>query len=108
MGAGKYDAIITIEYQTGHTVDDYGEATPTWAKLRDAWANVVTSSQAEYFAQGQETAIDRKIFIIRYVPGITAGMRVLYDDKVYDLTAPPREIGRRHELELRGEWTDAV
>ena len=43
------------------------------------------------------------MFRIRYIDGVTAKMRIVYDDVYYEITGKPREIGRKQGLEIMGK-----
>ena len=101
MIAGRLDRLIDIEQPT-ETQNDYGEKTVTWSHYATVYAEVVQQSAREAFGAGKIAETDA-VFRIRYIDGVTAKMRIVYDDVYYEITGKPREIGRKQGLEIMGK-----
>ena len=86
MIPGKLNKIITIQSST-EALDAYGGTLKTWATFARAWAAVIPLRSRDLLAA--QAALNETVvrFNIRYVAGVTAGMRILYDSKYYDITA---------------------
>lgn len=77
----------------------YGEANAGWETFALLWADVNYKGGREGYYARQVVATGEVVFKIRYTSGISPAMRILYDGKVYDITAVA-EVGRRYMLEL--------
>lgn len=74
---------VSVEDELGQEVD--GE----WHDYKKIWADVKTMQGREYLAAAANQAENTSRFIIRYTPGITNEMRLIYDGRVYDIVEPP-------------------
>ena len=85
-GAGKLKHMVTIESLT-QTRDAEGGMVDTWSLFATSWAAIknLSGNERTVTAQGGKTAEARTEFTIRYLPGVTAKMRVVYNDKFYDI-----------------------
>ena len=101
---GPLDRRIRIEQQG--TVDgDYGPQPGAWATLGTFWATVqeVLPSRGESQADGIRIAERPARVRMRFVPGITSAMRVIYLDRsnrAMKIIAQPVELGRKFGLEF--------
>ena len=78
--------------------DGFGGAIERWQVLHDRIpAEVVPLSGREFMAaQAVQNAVTARI-VIRHVPGLAADMRVLHDERAYNIIAVlPDPTGRRH------------
>lgn len=98
MIAARLDRPITIQ-QYSETADSYGEPIKTWTTLVETFAGIKQQSAKELFSAGKISETDI-VFTTRYVSGVTAKDRILYDGKYYYLTGEPRELGRQDGLEI--------
>jgi len=105
--AGKLSQRITIE-QVGEARDAIGGVGETWSTFATVWAEFVSQTGREFFAAKQiNNALDC-IIRIRYLPGITAKMRVRMGSRILNIVAPPIDVNEAHEEiklmceELRG------
>jgi SPP1 family predicted phage head-tail adaptor len=98
MNLGKMDRRITLEQNTA-TQDTTGEMVPVWSEVGTRWARVEYKQGGESFQANEQVAVQRIDFTIRHERGLSARLRVRYEDQVYDIDAVA-EIGRRHGLKL--------
>lgn len=86
-GAGKLNRLITLQQRT-QGKDAEGGITDTWGDfVANIWAKVVHLSGNERRAtqQGGQVLEARTEFTIRYFPGVTSAMRVVFDGKYYNI-----------------------
>lgn len=102
MRAGEYRHRIKIQVQAGSPPQDAGGAPQTaWTDLvAGCWAAVEPLRGRELLAAQQFSSEVTGQVRIRYRAGITAGMRVLWGTRVYDILAPIDAQERHVELTL--------
>ena len=98
MRAGKMDRWITIEQFTA-VQDSYGQETETWTEFAKVWAEKVDIKARERFAAAQDIAEETTRFRLRWLAGITPKMRIVLDDKTFNIEGIA-ELGRRAGLEI--------
>lgn len=101
MRAGTLDRTITIQAFSS-TVDDYGTPVETWADFATVRAALIQASTEEYLRGYGETDTLVVIFRIRWLDGVTAQHRIVYEGRNLNIREV-KEIGRRQGLELRCE-----
>jgi len=101
MRAGALDRRILIQ-RPEQTQDEHGQPVVVWTLFADVAAEVRPLRGVERFTAQQVAADIDTVFRIRWLPGISPVMRVLYDGRVYDIKAAP-EIGRRDGLEIHAK-----
>ena len=84
MKPGKMRYRITLEQSIGNQ-DDYGNVTDEWIDVCTVWADIVPLSGREYLAAEQNMSETQFKIYIRYRDGVTAKMRVLEGNHVYEL-----------------------
>ena len=104
MLSGKLDRKITIQEVT-EVVNTYGEPGKTWSDFVTLWASMEDFGKPEKLETDQVVAINAVKFRIRYYPGITCKMRVIYGTGIYDIKQI-NEIRRERELMLITEKRD--
>jgi len=99
MNIGKLRHRITIqEYAASR--DSFGAQVQTWADKATVFASIAPVSGKEYFAAQQiNSEITTKI-TIRYLPGITPKMRVLFNGRIFEILAVLNHEERNIELNL--------
>lgn len=100
---GKLDRLITIQELTQGKGTRYGEPTETWTDWATVWANVYSGGGREFEAARQITAELDTQFQIRWLSGLKPTMRILYEDRVYEILRI-QEVNRRERLNV---WTKA-
>ena len=84
MKAGSLRNIITIQ-QTTQTRNDAGEVVDTWATYIAPWANVLPLQGREFWAAAQVQNEKALRILIRYAGGVNVRMRVLHDQRAWDI-----------------------
>ncbi len=78
--------------------DEAGGATVTWTDVASIWAAIepLTGKEPYVVAQQLQGQVSHKV-TIRYRSGLTPGMRVLYDSRIFDVKSviDPKE---RHSI----------
>ena len=98
MRAGALDRRITIE-RPAEVQDAAGQPVPGWDLVAERWAQKRDVRGRERFAAEQTIGEETAVFVIRWLAGIDATMRVVHDGKVYDIQGLA-EIGTRDGLEI--------
>jgi SPP1 family predicted phage head-tail adaptor len=98
MLAGRLDRRIRIEQRTVTRGAD-GSETVAWALVAEVWAQVQPLRGQERYGAGAEQAERDARIRIRWLSGVSAGMRVVYEARAWDVQAI-LEVGRRHGLDL--------
>lgn len=103
MNPGELRHRLTIQRPT-EIKNDYGEVEYDWDHPIDVvtvWAAKESETSRAFFA-AQRTYVEMTaLFKIRYITGITHGMRVIYDNAPYEIYVPPIDSkGRKRELQL--------
>ncbi len=97
--AGRLDQRITLQAATV-TRDAVGGPMEAWADLVTLWANVRDlSGKAIHEAEQVGSSVTRRV-TIRHRSGVTAALRVKFDDARVAKVAYVREVGRREFIEL--------
>lgn len=94
-----YNHRVQLQKQTGAA----GSMTnpEQWTTVATVWAAFSVYSTKAQADSGRETSeIDTKISI-RYMLGVTEGMRVVYGSRVFNITAVINIKERNRELELK-------
>lgn len=104
MRIGDRDRKITIQLDKNHDVpDDSGSRTPNWIDYTTTpiWASVRPDSPpgSEKYADEQHTAKRYLVFNIRFLPGLAAHMRIVYEGQFYDIENFV-ELERRREVDI--------
>ena len=98
MRAGKMERWITIEEFTA-VQDAYGQETETWTEFATVWAEKIDIKARERFAAQQDIAEQTTRFRLRWLMGITPKMRIISENKTYDIGGIA-ELGRRVGMEI--------
>lgn len=114
---GRLDRLVVIQQET-RTNDEYNQPVYTWATFSSVWAMVEDKSGAEGYQADQLTATMNTVFTIRYLSGIDEKMRILFNNRFYNIRwikSPDRnrtlEIGTSisdEENELGGAFVAAA
>lgn len=90
----------TIQQDTGNTRNSAGEHVANWTTFATCRAQKVHQTSREFFAAQKVNAEMTDLFIIRYRSGVDAKMRLVFDEKTYDIIGAPDPDGRRRELHV--------
>ena len=96
---GKIRHRITIE-QVAESQDIDGSVLESWSEFATAQAAIEPISGREYFAaQSTQADVTHRI-AVRYQPGITVKMRVVYGEREFDIISVINIEERNRELHL--------
>ncbi len=96
---GRMDRRIELRYPV-ETRDTDGGVLKGWAALDPVWAAFTPNTGRERFAAQAQFAEADAVFRIRHRTGIQATWRIIHDDAVYEVIAPPVEVGRREYIDI--------
>jgi SPP1 family predicted phage head-tail adaptor len=100
MQAGQLRHPVTIQELTT-SLNDYGETVEAWSDWENVFAEIKPQSSREFQRAKQLQADATHVLKIRYLPGVTSGMRVKFGDRILNLMQPPLdEAERNRELLL--------
>ena len=94
---------MTIQYKAAASPNrnNIGEDDYAWATFHATRARIrVLKAREQVSAEAQEAAADTEI-MIRYFPGVTAGMRVVHSSTYYDIRGVVDYEERKRELTLQ-------
>jgi SPP1 family predicted phage head-tail adaptor len=100
MRAGKLDRRLTIRRMEAGAPNALNERAETWTDVATVWAQQRPNRGSERFAAGQVNGTAVMTFHIRFRGDLTTRDRVVCEGIVYEIVAPPREIGRRVVTEI--------
>lgn len=80
------------------TVDDTGDAVPTWVDFATSRSSKTVLKSYEYEKLEQEQTKVTILFTMRFVSGITYSMRIFSDEKYYDIKKIVDSDNRHREL----------
>lgn len=104
MRAGLLSHRITLQ-EKSVSRDEYGGEIVSWIDVGTFWANVEPLRLKEYLAvRAAQADVDLKV-TMRYVAGVKADWRMMWDGAAYDIASVVDVNGRKKTLELfcRGE-----
>jgi SPP1 family predicted phage head-tail adaptor len=104
LAAGSLNKRITIQRRKPG-VDAFNQPVLEWQNVATVWANIkVTNGMsfvgAEFETGGTEISRTLVSMRIRYLPGITAAMRVLHCGEVYEIRAVLPDLEHREFMDL--------
>lgn len=97
--AGKLRHPVELQRVT-ETVSASGKVTQTWTTYASGRAELRQATISEYLSGFGEADAGAGVFLLRWVPGVGTGDRILQDGRIWNIRAIA-EIGRRSGLELR-------
>ena len=100
--AGDLDRTITIVRQSAPTISASRVATVTWAPIMTLRAKMIDGSALDTLRNGGTFNDDTRVFLTRWVDGLTTNDRITYGDTTYRIKAVT-EIGRRVAMQFRCE-----
>jgi SPP1 family predicted phage head-tail adaptor len=96
---GQLDRRVTL-YSAIAEDDAIGQMVRTWVEEDVVWAAWAPQTGREVQAAAQLQVQSLGVLRIRYRSDITSNWRVTLDDRLFEIIAPPTEIGRRAFLDL--------
>ncbi|MGG7518837.1 phage head closure protein [Allorhizobium undicola] len=100
MRAGKLDRRLTLLRWTETGRDAFNQPLFEWVDYATVWAQQRPNRGEERFSAQQMVGTAVLTFHIRHRFDVSVKDRVEFDGALYEVTAPPREIGRRVVLEI--------
>jgi len=91
MRAGRLNKLVTIQ-QVIETRDSKGGVVESWGSFAEVWASIEPLVGREYFESKQINAELTAKIRIRYLEGVHSKMRILYDDRVFEIVSPPIDV----------------
>ncbi|MAU62277.1 MAG: head-tail adaptor protein [Parvibaculum sp.] len=104
IAIGEMRERVTLQ-SPQRTPDGAGGANITWTSGATVWAKVEERRGQERLAGGRLAAHAALTLTIRYRSGITTEMRVLWKERVLNITSLRDPDGRKRFLELTCEGT---
>jgi len=99
--AGKLRHLITIQVKSTGRDACGGDLPAAWQTFKEnVRASVEPLQGREFMSASGERAEVTTRFRIRYLAGVTASMRVLFEGRVFELKAPPIDPDMKHETLL--------
>jgi SPP1 family predicted phage head-tail adaptor len=102
MSSADYRHRVTLQ-QKGQMVDDEGfPNNDAWVDVATVWAAVEPQTlRAHEFASAGANYVEKIVRVrIRYRPGVTESMRVVYNGRIFRIEAVVDEQERHRELQL--------
>jgi len=88
ISAGRLNKRITIQQLVASSPEfnDLGEPQRSWDTFHPVWAAVEPLQGGEFWAQQEQIKSELTSRVrIRYLLGVTAGMRILYGSRILDI-----------------------
>lgn len=100
MRAGSLNRKVAIQ-KNDAALDAYGEPLPaTWTDVASVWADVKILSGLQTIKAGVDVSVVKASIRIRFREDITADMRVVYGDMIFDIKAVLPDLNNREFLDL--------
>lgn len=100
MRAGRLRNMVTVEQPVKGSAGSYGGTAITWTEYAKVWADIIPASGARLFAaQAAQSKVDAEIRM-RFLDGITAGMRINHGGTYYNIEYVLNPNMRDRELVL--------
>ncbi len=87
MRAGSLRNWLTVQHLVDASPGELpeGETTRDWLTFTETWGSVMPQGGRELFAAAAENRETTVIIRTRYFPGLTTAMRIVFDDKYYNI-----------------------
>ena len=99
MQAGRLNRRCVLQ-APGTATDEIGQPIPGWTDVATLWADIRMKSGLEAIKAGAPVSTVQASIRVRYRAGITAGMRVVHNLQVYQITAVMPDVGGREYVDL--------
>lgn len=101
MRAGELRHRIEIQENTTTTLDDAGHARPeAWNTVATVWGAVVPKEGQEFFRALQTQPNMTDMLKIRYYPGLTSAMRMLFHGRALNIQSVVNVEERNIEMHV--------
>jgi SPP1 family predicted phage head-tail adaptor len=94
VDAGERNRRVTIQERQVTHADGAGGSLVSWTPFATVWANILPGSGREFWEQKKLTPSLSHLVNIRYLPGVTPAMRIVYGQRVLAITSV-RDVGER-------------
>lgn len=88
MNPAQFNRRITFRQFT-ETENSMGDIVQTWQDVKTVWAMIKTVQGREFIQAAAVQGESTTRFVIRYTKGITSDMRILYNGRTFEISAPP-------------------
>ena len=97
MQSGKLRKRLIIQ-QRSSTQDQYNQPLTTWSDVATVWGSIQPLTGRELIAGQAVNSEISHLVEIRYMPGITAAMRISYNGRFFNITSPPINENERNRM----------
>ena len=105
---GKMDVFLTIEEPTVTRDAETSEAVTAWSEFATVWAEKIRNPRSEEMIEAsQQVEKAKSFFRIRWIDGLTAGMRMVRDEE-NNYILGIEELDRKKYLIVTTERRDNV
>lgn len=84
MNPGRLNKKITLQKLNSFR-NEYGELNNEWQNTKKVWAEIKPLTGKSFFSVRQVNSEVSHSIIIRYIENIQPDMRILYQDRVFDI-----------------------
>ena len=107
MNVGRFKHLITIQRPDydRETVDSYGRRITPWVDVAQVHAQAADVSGREFYEAAAHQLQNTVTFTMRWVPGVTANMRIVFDGVAYDIDQVNHLGYRRDFLRIKAHAT---
>lgn len=88
FNSGSFNKWIIFQLNQ-ETENNMGDIITDWVDIKEMWAMMKTVKGREYVQAASVQGENTVRFITRYTTGLTNDMRILYDERVFEIIAPP-------------------
>lgn len=99
LKTGTLNRQVTIQRRDGGK-DEYGQLTDTWVNVATVWASILHKSGLETVKSSVDISVVQTSVRIRYREDVTAAMRVVYGNTLYDIRAVMPDVAGREYCDL--------
>lgn len=98
MNIGKLRHRVTIErYVTDRDPED-NSVIKEWRPYATRWASIEPLRSREYWQAAQTQSEATHTIRMRYTPGITSSMRIVYKGRIFEIVGPPRNLDEENRI----------
>lgn len=100
INPGEYCHVIVFQ-SLDEESNSYGEPSDRWTDVLKTRAGIYPISSKEFFASYTVNSELTHKINMRYLPGITADMRIKYGERIFQIKGPPINFQEKNiELQL--------
>lgn len=103
MRAGNLRNKAEIQ-EIGETQNDFGEVEKgDYAKFKDVWCSIVPVTGKESFLSNVDFSKTTHKIRIRYIPGINASMRLVWQGRIFNFISTANVSERDKTIDIKAE-----